>query len=308
MVYPDYYPEFSCIAGACRHNCCMGWEIDIDEVALERFSKVEGELGQRLRENIFMEDTPHFELNDEGCCPMLNKDGLCDLILELGEDSLCEICREHPRFYNELSTHTEVGLGLCCEEVARLVLSRTEPVKLMGDLPDEPDEIFLDREKCFAIAQNRNEWIIDRGMELRKLAGGGPVKSTRGWFHVLKGLERKNVEWFTDWLYRLEKPIDFQGFAEFIVDEEDRETEYEQFLVYMLYRHVGKSRDCFETDWAIRFAAWSCEMLWTLGAAKWSRTGTFTFEDQVELVRLFSEEVEYSEENLEKIMDLMVLE
>ena len=48
MVYPDYYPEFSCIAGACKHSCCIGWEIDVDEEALARFSKVEGELGQSL--------------------------------------------------------------------------------------------------------------------------------------------------------------------------------------------------------------------------------------------------------------------
>ena len=31
LVYPDYYPEFRCSASACKHNCCIGWEIDIDE-------------------------------------------------------------------------------------------------------------------------------------------------------------------------------------------------------------------------------------------------------------------------------------
>ena len=29
-AYPDYYPLFHCIADRCRHNCCIGWEIDID--------------------------------------------------------------------------------------------------------------------------------------------------------------------------------------------------------------------------------------------------------------------------------------
>ena len=31
QIYPDYYEHFACIGGECRHNCCIGWEIDIDE-------------------------------------------------------------------------------------------------------------------------------------------------------------------------------------------------------------------------------------------------------------------------------------
>mgnify|MGYP006874698003 CR=1 FL=1 len=36
FVYPDYYKEFKCIAGECRHSCCIGWEIDIDEETYKR--------------------------------------------------------------------------------------------------------------------------------------------------------------------------------------------------------------------------------------------------------------------------------
>ena len=32
---PDYFKEFSCIAGACKDSCCLGWEIDIDEDSYE---------------------------------------------------------------------------------------------------------------------------------------------------------------------------------------------------------------------------------------------------------------------------------
>ena len=28
---PDYYRDFKCSAGNCKHSCCIGWEIDIDE-------------------------------------------------------------------------------------------------------------------------------------------------------------------------------------------------------------------------------------------------------------------------------------
>ena len=30
-VYPDYYKKFNCKKEKCRHNCCVGWEIDIDD-------------------------------------------------------------------------------------------------------------------------------------------------------------------------------------------------------------------------------------------------------------------------------------
>ena len=31
---PSYYKKFKCIADKCHHNCCIGWEIDIDDEAL----------------------------------------------------------------------------------------------------------------------------------------------------------------------------------------------------------------------------------------------------------------------------------
>ena len=34
MLYtiPDYYKEFQCIADQCEHSCCIGWEIDVDDI------------------------------------------------------------------------------------------------------------------------------------------------------------------------------------------------------------------------------------------------------------------------------------
>ena len=121
-VKPDFYDDFKCIADKCRHSCCLGWEIDIDDESLRRFMAVDGEFGEYMRRNIELEPTPHFVLGGDERCPFLREDGLCKMILTLGEDSICDICREHPRFYNELPGRIEAGLGLCCEEAARLLL------------------------------------------------------------------------------------------------------------------------------------------------------------------------------------------
>ena len=56
-TYPDYYKNFCCIGGECKDNCCAaGWQITIDEESLERYEKMEGEIGVRLRNSIDWEN------------------------------------------------------------------------------------------------------------------------------------------------------------------------------------------------------------------------------------------------------------
>ncbi len=47
MMKPWFYDKFLCIGDKCTDNCCIGWEIDIDKPAMERFAKVPGEFGER---------------------------------------------------------------------------------------------------------------------------------------------------------------------------------------------------------------------------------------------------------------------
>jgi len=125
LIAPDYYKEFKCIASDCRHSCCIGWEIDIDEDTLALYDGTAGETGKRLQTNIERtEEGAHFRLGPDERCPFLNSEGLCDLIIGMGEESLCNICADHPRFRNYLSDRTEIGLGLCCEAAGKLILSR----------------------------------------------------------------------------------------------------------------------------------------------------------------------------------------
>ena len=107
LIYPAYYEKFKCIADRCHHSCCIGWEIDIDEASLSRYEGVKGDFGKRLQCAISYDGEPHFKLKEGERCPFLNERNLCDMILSLGEDFLCEICASHPRFYNFFS-----GYGL----------------------------------------------------------------------------------------------------------------------------------------------------------------------------------------------------
>ena len=140
---PDFYDSFHCIADKCTDTCCVGWEIDIDETSAKRYKTVQGEFGEKLRQNI---EDDHFKLLPGDRCPFLRQDGLCDMICNLGEGSLCDICREHPRFVEVYGDIMEKGIGLCCEEGVRLLLeskgTATSPIAFIErEIDDAPDEI-----------------------------------------------------------------------------------------------------------------------------------------------------------------------
>lgn len=97
-MYPAYYEAFRCTAGACRHNCCIGWEIDIDGKSAARYAALPGAFGERVRAAVEPDDPPHFRLDAAGRCAMLRDDNLCELQRTLGESALCNICRDHPRY------------------------------------------------------------------------------------------------------------------------------------------------------------------------------------------------------------------
>ena len=123
MIYrtPEYCLDFRCIAGDCRDSCCKGWEIDIDSETAEKYAAISGEFGERLRRSI---KNNSFILTEDERCPFLNREGLCDIYINLGRESLCHICSEHPRYFEWFGSVKEGGTGLCCEASAKLILSR----------------------------------------------------------------------------------------------------------------------------------------------------------------------------------------
>ena len=121
---PSYYKTFQCIADKCEHSCCIGWEIDIDEDSYDYYMGIEGAFGERLKEQTVTEDEEHsFVLRKNGWCPFLDQNKLCDIYSELGEEALCEVCTEYPRFVVEYGDVREKSLSVSCEEVGRIIFS-----------------------------------------------------------------------------------------------------------------------------------------------------------------------------------------
>lgn len=160
---PDYFLTFKCTADKCRDSCCIGWEIDIDDDARIKYEAIGTPIGKEIREK-----TSHgyFPLQENGRCAFLDNKGLCRIISCLGEGYLCDICREHPRYYGVGYDGFEGGLGLACEEAARIILSLEKKPRLVyieRDIPyyDEDPKANISahyREKLFDL-------IFDAGIE-----------------------------------------------------------------------------------------------------------------------------------------------
>ncbi len=302
-MYPAYYEAFRCTAGACRHNCCIGWEIDIDEKSTARYAALPGAFGERLRAAIEPGEPPHFRLDESGRCAMLRDDNLCELQRTLGESALCHICRDHPRYRVFLPGRTEIGLGLCCEEAARLLLAQTEKVTLRGEVSKAPPrvtvELLLFRQKLLDAAQDRRLSLGGRMKKILALSGASlPRRTARAWAVFFASLEPLEPGW-REALAKLAGPVDFAGFH---AVSAAWETEYEQLLVYFLLRHLlaGEGRGMAQRA---AFAVLSTAMLYALGAAVRTESGAVSFAQRAELARLWSANVEYSEENMRSILD-----
>lgn len=180
ILKPDFYDTFVCTASRCQDTCCAGWEIEIDEDTCRKYRQAEGSFGRLLRSRISEEeDGDYFILAPGRRCPFLNENNLCDIYINLGEDMLCDICREHPRFYQWFGEYTETGLGLCCEEVCRLLFERKMPVKfvLSGKGETEGGEedpllapLLRARETAFSILQCREYSVSRRTAAFLKFA------------------------------------------------------------------------------------------------------------------------------------------
>lgn len=169
---PSFFDQFKCIGSACTDTCCAGWEIEVDETTAQGYLAEKGAFGDRLRREIGSEPGEYFFKLKNNRCPFLNKENLCDIFINLGEERLCDICREHPRFYNWFGDYTEVGLGLCCEEAERLLFSDSKPLTFVEEvtqdeeLAEECEQMLEERKAIFSILQNRKKNI---GARLKRL-------------------------------------------------------------------------------------------------------------------------------------------
>ncbi|MBQ7373687.1 MAG: flagellin lysine-N-methylase, partial [Clostridia bacterium] len=172
----SYYPNFKCVASECKHTCCAGWDMYIDKKTLNDYKNEKSVFSATLLKGINFKKS-RFKTDKNGRCAFLNGDGLCEIIKNLGEQSLCQICRDHPRFKCYFENGEETGLGFCCEQATKIILSYKEKItpKLIKDDENERKQSFIQeqvlnfRQIALDIVQDRTKTVEKRTESLLSL-------------------------------------------------------------------------------------------------------------------------------------------
>lgn len=317
---PCYYDEFQCKAERCTDNCCIGWEICIDEATAEIYKSIKGDFGKRLKENIDFSSEPSFILNGERC-PFLNEKNLCDIIINYGKEGLCQICRDHPRYFEWYGSTKEGGIGLSCEEGARLILSEACYADYYeSEVDEEPDidfdqklfdTLFSLREQVFDILSDQSLPVETRFCEILSLAEGiqlildGTPPTPHPFALSFEDTLRNAIP-----LLGQTEPIDEKWEGEFfslkenadklrLIPDKKEEKYLERLFAYFIWRYFLKSVFDRQVKDKISFAVFSVTVIFAL----YKNQKEQSFEALLRSAVLYSKQMEYSEENLELFFD-----
>lgn len=327
---PTYYRNFRCIADKCKDNCCIGWEIDIDTSAAEYYEKVKGDFGDKLKANINKDKVCSFILNGERC-PFLNEKNLCEIIINLGEDKLCQICRDHPRFFEWYSDVKEGGIGLCCEEAARIIVTNkdafsTYDVVCDDEGCDDYNESFYNmlifaRDEIISTLENDNlslgqrlNNVLSYAIEVQFCADNyiyDPMQINDAY---PADITSADIKGFLESFSCLE-PID-ENWQDYIKDmtaktdrlrdklsekTEDFDLYLKNIAVYFIWRYFLKGVYDDEILSKVFLMAVSVTMIKLMYLYEDAHS-----EERYSIIaKNYSKEIEYSEENLEKIYDMV---
>ena len=344
LEFPSYYQNFRCIAGECRDSCCSGWEVDVDPESAAYYRSLPGLFGDRLRETLLYdageeekaesgEEGEHggyyFPLTEDKNCPFLNVQGLCDMYTALGEDSLCQVCTEYPRYFIPLGAYQQMDLNLSCIEVARILFSETERIQYLSLETEEEGEVLTEEEeeRLQYILRKRNQWLSlllhGRGGIFSRLKlmyqdmeeteptlpeDRASMESTASFLRLLSGLTELDTRWkqlFQALCRRFgeRREEEIRGEAKRFYRE--KQGALESFLTklsaYLVFRYAV---DAFGEDSFLpleRFVQRFLRLNFLAALLCYQEKGDFTEEDMAEQAHLLSKEVEHDMENVERL-------
>lgn len=296
-IYPTYYKNFKCIANECPDSCCKDWDVVVDEESESFYNSVNTEFGEKIRSlTVTDNDGDRIFVSQNGKCPFWNKEMLCDIYINLGEEHLCETCKNFPRITQDYTEFVEHTISLACPEGARLILeteydyNEFDNFKYDGDNDDLSfliearyitAQIFKNRIKSFAQrlieALEYNKKVQNR---LEKYSEAEGENNLQYIFELHQKLEIMGDEW--------REILESVGNNK---PDENHDIEFERLALYYIYRYYLNAIDSFDVLSTIKRIACAYLVL--------SRCNLV--DSCTRLMQLYSKEVEHSYENSEML-------
>ncbi|MBQ9116535.1 MAG: flagellin lysine-N-methylase, partial [Clostridia bacterium] len=252
---------------------------------------------------------PHFILDSNESCPFLNEKGLCDIIISEGEECLCEICKNHPRYKNYYSDRIEIGIGIACEAAAEMVVFSESSFELvlLEDDGEETDSQLWERE-FFQLRRDIFELLCSGDGDIWK-------KVEKAQLYVCDRVKKYGVSEMTkmflelehldsDWERRLEE---LGSNTEITVEElpASLDSAFERLAEYFIYRHLSDGAERGDIAERVSFAMLSVRMIALLCAMEVRKGANADKHLVADIARRYSAEIEYSVENTETLIDRM---
>ena len=131
---PNYYKKFRCLGTECPDTCCQGWRIVLDKKTHDKYTNSSVKtIRQKSDKYIKKNNNPSedffsfISMDENNFCPFLNKQDLCSLQTEYGEDMLSSVCDMFPRIKANYPNEVKLcSLDLSCPEAVRLCLTERD--------------------------------------------------------------------------------------------------------------------------------------------------------------------------------------
>ena len=288
-LYPTFYHTFQCKANQCHHTCCQKWTIDVDEETAKLYQTLPTPLGEDLRKFMTVDDEGYYFMfsDKQPTCPLLREDGLCRVVLELGEDSLCDTCHMHPRFYKYIEDLELCGVGLSCEESVEKLLA-TEGNQLLFTIEDDDGEFTV---KDRPVLENIFDLLaLGISPTICQFTPNHSIRYCQKLISVYKETEPIDEEW-TKQLAHLEDMLSSttaMNTTDLLTLDAQETATLNKVYQYILYRQIDMLAE-YSLESLVRYA---------FDATVFIALLTHQFGNLPEQIRRWSEQIEYDEDNV----------
>ena len=288
-LYPTFYHTFQCKANQCHHTCCQKWTIDVDEETAKLYQTLPTPLGEDLRKFMTVDDEGYYFMfsDKQPTCPLLREDGLCRVVLELGEDSLCDTCHMHPRFYKYIEDLELCGVGLSCEESVEKLLA-TEGDQLLFTIEDDDGE-FTTKDR--PVLENIFDLLaLGISPAICQFTPNHSIRYCQKLISVYKETDPIDEEW-TKQLAHLEDMLSSttaMNTTDLLTLDAQETATLNKVYQYILYRQIDMLAE-YSLESLVRYA---------FDATVFIALLTHQFGNLPEQIRRWSEQIEYDEDNV----------